>query len=339
MQLKLKNIAPWVISIVVLCTLAIAYVNKGINSVEASSAHKNHSTPHLAPVPPQNDGATPIQANRLIPGVLSGSPANIVYAPRDVVDMTRLVLETSNKVLTNADKYAEHTHKMIELSTQVIVVFFVVLGAIGALVGIHRVEHVDHKIDAFEKDGKLLIQKHDDELKKLMSDHDRKLEGLSKQAKQQSEALVELLNGRHCIDQGMQLLEAGETNAGHLSNKWFQRGADRLEQVLDRYPDMASVNLVRGLMDIGVARKRLGQYDKALDAVERAVKIAQTDFVSAVGSLSFNAGCYCALTGQPDKAIEYLKRAIDASPDLKVKLDDADLNSLVGNLDFNKLRA
>ena len=53
----------------------------------------------------------------------------MIYAPRDVVDMTRLVLEMSRDQTT-------HTAHYIEIATKVIVIFFSVLGAIGAAFGL-----------------------------------------------------------------------------------------------------------------------------------------------------------------------------------------------------------
>lgn len=227
-----------------------------------------------------------------------------IYAHRDVVDMTRLVLEISRDQTL-------HTNHVIERATHVVVILFVVLGAIAGLWGIHKVDEFDEKVDKLLKRHEASVessaQAANQELQKLINAHQKMSDESLKSLDKQREAMVELIAGRIYIDQGLTYFEAGRAD---LSTEWFKAGVDRINRVLSKHPEVSPQSRLRSLAGVGYAYKRLGKVDAAYAALVQAVEIAKTHQDESLAFLNFNASCYAALLSKSEECFQYLKDAI-----------------------------
>lgn len=227
---------------------------------------------------------TAVQANQ-------AAGAGMIYAPRDVVDMTRLVLEVSRD-------QALHTAHYIELATTVIVVFFSVIGAVGAAFGLHKIGDIERRADAIKE--------------KIEADMQEKIHALHREINDQAE----LLTAKSEI-----ATSGGDTFT--LAN-----AAQRIKAVLER-DHISKQSRIRGLADYAYAIKRTGNVPDALLHIEKAAELARECAPKMIPLVAFNAACYSCILGQTEKALTWLKTAIEHNPDYKeTAKKDGDLKSI-----------
>jgi len=80
-------------------------------------------------------------------------------------------------------------------------------------------------------------------------------------------------------------------------------------------------------LDLGHAQRNLEDYDSAIESTENAlrIEIGQNEFSKA----NYNLACYYALSGRNEKAMVYLKQALENNgPMKKWAREDTDLDSL-----------
>jgi tetratricopeptide (TPR) repeat protein len=88
---------------------------------------------------------------------------------------------------------------------------------------------------------------------------------------------------------------------------------------------------------MGFALHMLGRYDEALPSHLRAAGVTHPEI--RIDGL-YNAACACALTGNIDKALEYLQKAVDAGfKDTSQLEKDSDMNPLRDNERFKQIAA
>jgi tetratricopeptide (TPR) repeat protein len=90
-----------------------------------------------------------------------------------------------------------------------------------------------------------------------------------------------------------------------FDNARYQIAVDKLEEVIDNFPDEFVLNIV-----LGLSHGQLNQYDKALPYVKKAVELNPNDFTSL-----YAYGFTLNQIKKEDEAITYLKKALDVDPD------------------------
>lgn len=84
---------------------------------------------------------------------------------------------------------------------------------------------------------------------------------------------------------------------------------------------------------IGWCRKRTGQIDLAIEALERAVQIGPDDALN-----HYNLACYLSLNGQKERALAHLAQALKIDPSYRHLVDDEpDFDPLRSDPDFRAL--
>ena len=98
-----------------------------------------------------------------------------------------------------------------------------------------------------------------------------------------------------------------------------------LERSADLMPDDIHVWLA-----LGWCYKRTGQLAKAIEALERAVKVDSSEAV-----LHYNLACYWSLARNRTLALRYLSRALEIDSNFRDMIpDEADFNPLRQDPDF-----
>ena len=226
----------------------------------------------------------------------------MIYAPRDVVDMTRLVLEMSRDQTT-------HTAHYIEIATKVIVIFFSVLGAIGAAFGLHKIGDIENRA------GKIA-----ERIEHEMGD---RIQALHRELNNQAE----LFSAKTEVE-----IAINNDNMYGLAN-----AATRIKTVLDR-DDVSAESRIRGLADYAYAIKRTGDVKKALESISAAVPLAREKAPIKLPLLLFNAACYAAILGENDSALKYLEEAVALNSEYKnLAQNDKDFASVSETSKFKEL--
>lgn len=255
-------------------------------SENAKSSSSAPAAPIAAPAESRAGGrtVTAMQANQ-------ATGSGMIYAPRDVVDMTRLVLEVSRD-------QTMHTAHYIELATTVIVVFFSVIGAVGAAFGLHKIGDIERRAEAIKE--------------KVEAEMQEKIHALHREINDQAELLTAK----------SEIATAGG-DAFALAN-----AAQRIKTVLER-DHISKQSRIRGLADYAYAIKRTGNVPDALLHIEKAAELARECAPKMLPLVAFNAACYSCILGQTEKALEWLKTAIEHNPDYKESAKkDGDFKSI-----------
>jgi|CXWL01.1.fsa_nt_gi tetratricopeptide (TPR) repeat protein len=109
------------------------------------------------------------------------------------------------------------------------------------------------------------------------------------------------------------------------TQKWAE-AAKALDEITRSEPNNA-----RAWFLLGVARHQLGQYAKAVEAYEKNIPISKNP------TAMYNLACAYSRQKQPDKAFEWLEKAIAAGIPAGINLEtDDDLNSLKTDARFKK---
>jgi tetratricopeptide (TPR) repeat protein len=90
-----------------------------------------------------------------------------------------------------------------------------------------------------------------------------------------------------------------------FDNARYQIAVDKLEEVIENFPDEFILNIV-----LGLSHGQLNQYDEALPYVKKAVELNPNDFTSL-----YAYGFTLNQIKREDEAITYLKKALDVDPD------------------------
>lgn len=81
-----------------------------------------------------------------------------------------------------------------------------------------------------------------------------------------------------------------------------------------------------GYAALGYIHKRLGNVEKALQNIEESLALVPD---APAPEILYNAACYNTLLGDYDKALHYLRRALELKPELKqMALDDQDFQGI-----------
>ena len=125
-------------------------------------------------------------------------------------------------------------------------------------------------------------------------------------------------NGRACYMLGETLRELAR----------YEEALLPLERSADLVPDDIHV-----LLALGWCYKRTGQLAKAIDALERAVKVDPGEAV-----LHYNLACYWSLARNRTLALKYLSQAMEIDSNIRDLVpDEADFNPLRHDPDFRQL--
>lgn len=300
---------------------------------------------------PEQGGNSPTA--KAIAGAQGGQVlgAGVIYAPRDVVDLTRLVLETSRDQTT-------HVTDLIGHGTVVIVVFFTLLGAVGGAFGLHKLRDIETKAndevkkferylevsrgttDAMEKEFRQSIEAAAADLKTSKERADTLEKEFTQSIALATEDLhrelndqIELLGARVEIDQSMK----AELNRDQ-TNRLLTNASKRIKTVLDR--NQVSVEAkIRGLADLAWAQKRLGDIEQSLEHILSAAAAAKEQKPGMYPLLAFNAACYSSLLNKPN-ACDWLAEAIRVAPHYKQSArTDPDFDTIKDSQRFKELVA
>jgi hypothetical protein len=200
----------------------------------------------------------------------------------------------------------------------VIVVFFTVLGAIGAVFGLHKLHDIEAKakveITKFEDD----LRKSRESAKELADAYKLSIDSAIQNLRVESGDHVELLLAK------MEIKMANESDTRTLRNI-----ANRIKPVLER--DLISKKArLRGLADHAWAMKRLGNYEDAYKDGKEAAAISESEEPSLHWFLAFNAACYASLLKRESEAIEWLGLSLAKNAAYKEKA--------VSEKDFENIR-
>lgn len=248
------------------------------------------------------DGGTTTPSQRAVSGVASSQ--GVIYAPRDVVDMSKLVLDISRENTAHVAHY-------IEIATTVIVVFFSVLGALAAAFGLHKMDDLDQKASKAVKAFEEGLQQSRDEMKKLENAHTLALSSATETLNSRIRNLTSVLSARVEI----QLSNRADVTEDQ-KKRVFQQVSTALSAALSDGSDGALVGVVRSraLSDLAWVKKRTGQIDEAIEAIDEAISIAEHDGLGSLGLLHFNAACYCSLKSNFPDSLKHLKTAVGKEP-------------------------
>jgi tetratricopeptide (TPR) repeat protein len=263
----------------------------------------------------------------------------MIYAPRDVVDMTRLVLETNRDQTT-------HLAHSIDRATIIIIVFFSVLGAAGTVFGIKKVDDIERRAHTLTTSFEQAVKVSTDKVAALESDFAAKIAAAEKTIQSTVELTeanlhleindhMELVSARLEIEQALTRKQSVEE-----ANRQLGNAAKRIERVLrdDRVAEQAKV---RGLADLGYVRKRLQDQAGAYESINAALLLAEKCGESDPGRLAllnYNAACYACILGKAAEAIEHLAQAITYDVRWKrTALSDTDFDTLRTDTAFNAL--
>lgn len=272
-------------------------------------------------------GASQIEVGPAVPLVqpLQGAQAasaGLIYTPRDVVDMTRLVLESSRDHTTHLAHYIEH-------ATTVLVVFFSLLGAVGAALGLHKLKDVDDKAkEAMEtfKNGLLTARA---EAMKSTNDFQLGVNIANQELRRAIDDQIELVVAKFEMEQAIK----------NSDMRMLRSAAGRLQAVTANN-EVAIKARIRGLADLAYARKRLGEPEHAFTAIVEAAKAAEIHDPEIFPFLAFNAACYACLLGNKKDSLEWLKQAVDRDLEYKQKAcKDDDFKTIHEETEFKELCA
>jgi tetratricopeptide (TPR) repeat protein len=150
------------------------------------------------------------------------------------------------------------------------------------------------------------------------------------------EGWLELGAHDDAIVEGSRLLEAGckRWELRYLMGRALLESG-KFEAALEHYlaarpaaPDPQSV-----LLDMGWCHKRLGRLDLAIADLEALLACQPA---SAIGH--YNLACYLALSGEPERCLERLARALELDKSFAAELDsEADFDSVRGSPVFESL--
>lgn len=295
-------------------TSSLAKTDTQSNEVSSSAANLKPATAGTLP-------ATKV----VVTGVQSGK--NLVPSSNletsNFIDLTRLVLETSRDQTSNLSTYIQH-------ATTIIVVFFTLLGAVGAAFGLHKLNDVEDR-------AKTAIQKFENDLAAsknsavvLEGEFRQNIELANKDLRREINDQIELVVARVEIDQSM-------TAAG-VDARMLRNASTRIQAVLDR-KEVSIKARIRGLADVAFAKKRLGDHESAFRLIKEAATTAKTQEPDMYPLLAFNAACYASLL-KDSSALEWLRQAIEKNNHYKVAAaTDSDFASIKDLKEFKDLTA
>lgn len=225
------------------------------------------------------------------------------YKAGEFIDMARLVLESSRD-------QAATTTAFIERATTVVIVFFTLLGTGAALLGWSKLRDMEgsanNAIQQFNTD----LEQLRDGASGLSAEFSRTLEASMEGVREEMLTRIELLAASAEIAQANNGKESDQQKIQLLAT-----AAKRLEAALTR-SELSPVTRIRGLADLGFARKRLGDVDSAFSVVQEAAIMAMQHARDMYPLLAYNAACYSALLGRSE-ACDWLTKAINEKSEYK----------------------
>lgn len=301
-------------SLMMWSTSSAAKTDSQSNEVSSSTVNLKTTTAGTIPAP-----KVVITGNQS--GKNSGSSSNLETS--NFIDMTRLVLETSRDQTSNLAIYIQH-------ATTIIVVFFTLLGAVGAAFGLHKLNDVDDR-------AKIAILKFENDLATskncaavLEGEFRQNIELANKDLRREINDQIELVVARVEIDQSM-------TSTG-VDTRMLRNASNRIQTVLDR-KEVSIKSRIRGLADVAFAKKRLGDHESAFRLIEEAANTAKVHEPDMYPLLAFNAACYASLLKDPS-ALEWLSQAIEKNAHYKsAAATDSDFTSIRDSKEFKELTA
>ncbi len=283
--------------------------------------HRAEVASNILPKPENHGGNSPsVKAiNNLQTNQLNSS--GVIYAPRDIVDLTRLVLEA------NRDQTSHLAH-YIERGTTVIVILFSVLAACGAVFGLKNLNDIENRAREFSKKIETelgaKLKETTDGFEKHMSGFENDMSNLNIKLTKEIDEQTELLAARAEIATSL-------INQSSIDTRMLSNAVKRIEAVLKRNNYQVSTRGgIRGLADLAFAKKRLGDHEGALQAIEKAINFAEKVAPEALGLLNYNAACYASLSKRLD-ACGWLEKAIHLNVQYKT--------SALTEVDFDNIKA
>lgn len=246
----------------------------------------------------------------------AGPQSNAVSDPKDVIELSKLVIEVTRDQTSNLARY-------IEYSTTVIVVFFSLLGAVGAAFGWYKLNDMEATAAAamanFQKDLDAFKTKAQD----MQGDFKASIDSATADLHREINDQIELIAARAEIDQAIN----GKFEPAQ-GNRMLANASKRIQVVLDSHQVSIKAR-IRGMADLAFALKRLGDHEKAFQTVTDAADSAQSLEPKMFPLLAYNAACYATLLDKPDSC-EWLSKAIAANAQYK--------EAAKKDVDFEKIR-
>ena len=244
----------------------------------------------------------------------------------DVIDLTRLVLENTRDQTTNLTSF-------IERATTVIVVFFTLLGAVGAAFGWNKL----HDMEKAASDALAKFQKDLDQLNltasQLQTNFQARLDSATALVHGEINDQIELIAARAEIDQAINGKFESE-----MANRMLANACKRIEAVLANQQVSIKAR-IRGMAHVAYAKKRLGDVEAAFAAVEQAANLAKDAEPTMFSLLAYNAACYACILQKPD-CLRWLADAVAANPQHKEgAMKDPDFAGLKDTQEFQALVA
>ena len=263
--------------------------------------------PSISQASPKSAIAEVVQPNATVPVIAAASQQSEDFSPKsasDVIDVARLVLEVTRDQSSSLASF-------IERATTIIVVFFTLLGAGVAALGWNKMRDME---DA----AKSALLKFETELDALQSNASRtqgefntSLEAATASVRNELNVQVELMGARAELDQAIH----GNRDMA-LTNRMLTNAIKRIEAALATKEKISAKGTIRGIADLAYAKKRLGDLEGALAAIETAITLARSEATSMLPLLVYNAACYASLLGKQE-ALAKLAEAIELNSEYK----------------------
>lgn len=272
--------------------------------IKAPRAQEGNPNAQVAGTPlPVQEASGPVPQASLNISAGQQLSHGVIYAPKDVVDLTRLVLET------NRDQNSHLAH-YIERATTVIVLLFSLLAAAAAVFGLKKLQDVDEKAQKAIKSFEDGLAKSREKVGELEAEFKQSIDVSAHDIHRELNDQIELISARAEIDQSQ--------NGGFdelTKNRMLMNASKRIQRVLDGNAVSARAK-VRALADLGFIKKRLGDIEGAYAVLMQAISLVGPENSSSLPLLTFNAACYASLLKKPD-ACTLLEAAIALRPEYK----------------------
>lgn len=302
-----KVIKRWVLAF--LGVLLVSQVAVAEPSQAAATLPESHAVQQTPSVPVTSTPQAAVAVARELAPRTDTSPKVTEF-----VDVARLVLEQ-----TRDQTAATAAH--IDRAIYLIIAIFALLGGVGGWLGWSKLNTMETKAEG-------LIQTFNSDLDQLRQSAGQIRDGFTQSLDAAMNELRAEINGRiELLTARAEIAYAENETDPKLKLGGFASAISRIESAL-LLPDLPSSTKIKGLADLGYAKKRQGDVNGAMVKVMEAAGIAELDVPAMFPLLAYNAACYAVLLGRAD-ARQWLQKAIHANAEYRESAcQDADFSAV-----------
>lgn len=256
------------------------------------------------------------------------SENKVANSHNDFIEITKLVLE-------NTRDQTNLTTGFIQYGITIIVAFFTIGGTVCMLIGLNKVNDLKQQAQAELSVYKERLSLHENEARRYKEDFEKKMQEISASMHVELDSQIELLAARAEIDHAT----SNQSNIPKEAwSRFLHNACKRIEVVLEN-EKLSSVAKIRGLADLGYAKKRLGDFENAYFHLDEAAKLAKNETIEMYALTAYNAACYAAITKNPS-AEKWLNEAINSKEKYKSNASvDSDFSEVKETDWFKRLTA